>query len=64
MREADRQKWLRRPVFFFQARSFNAALTLALMEFIARREQRKLTELFGKFDGDARFDYKAERSRS
>jgi hypothetical protein len=40
-----------------------AAVTLALKEFIARREQKKLTELFGKLDWDASFDYKAERSR-
>ena len=41
-----------------------AAVTLALKEFIARREQKKLTELFGKLDWDASFDYRAERSRS
>lgn len=41
-----------------------AAVTLALKEFIARREQKKLAELFGKLDWDASFDYKAERSRS
>ncbi len=40
-----------------------AAVTLALKEFIARREQRKLAELFGKLDWDASFDYKTERSR-
>jgi hypothetical protein len=41
-----------------------AAVTLALKEFIARREQKKIIELFGKLDWDASFDYKAERSRS
>jgi hypothetical protein len=41
-----------------------AAVTLALKEFIARREQKKVTDLFGKLDWDLRFDYKAERSRS
>jgi hypothetical protein len=41
-----------------------AAVTLALKEFIARREQKKITELFGKLDWDESFDYKAERSRS
>jgi len=41
-----------------------AAVTLALKEFIARREQKKITELFGKLDWDASFDYKAERRRS
>jgi Arc/MetJ family transcription regulator len=41
-----------------------AAVTLALKEFVARREQRKVTDLFGKLDWDVSFDYKAERSRS
>ena len=41
-----------------------AAVTLALKEFVARREQKKITELFGKLDWDASFDYKVERSRS
>ena len=40
-----------------------AAVTLALREFIARREQRKLPELFGKLEWDPSYDYKAERSR-
>jgi Bacterial antitoxin of type II TA system, VapB len=40
-----------------------AAVTLALKEFIARREQSKMTELFGKLEWDETFDYKAERSR-
>jgi Arc/MetJ family transcription regulator len=41
-----------------------AAVTLALKEFVARREQRRVSELFGKLDWDASYDYKAERSRS
>ena len=41
-----------------------AAVTLALKEFIARREQRRVAELFGKLEWDATYDYKAERSRS
>ena len=41
-----------------------AAVTIALMEFIARREQRRVVELFGKLEWDATYDYKAERSRS
>ena len=41
-----------------------AAVTLALKEFIARREQKKVTDLFGKLEWDTSFDYKAERSRS
>lgn len=39
------------------------AVTLALQEFIARREQAKLVELMGSLDWDDSFDYKAERSR-
>ena len=41
-----------------------AAVTLALKEFIARREQRRVAELFGKLEWDSTYDYKAERSRS
>ena len=39
------------------------AVTLALQEFVARREQARLVELFGALDWDLDFDYKAERSR-
>ena len=39
-----------------------AAVTRALQEFIARREQKRVAELFGTLDWDASFDYKAERS--
>ena len=42
----------------------NAAVTRALQEFIARREQKRAIELFGKLDWDAAFDYKAERSQA
>lgn len=40
-----------------------AAVTRALQEFIARREQRKVAELFGKLEWDSSYDHKAERSR-
>ena len=40
-----------------------AAVTKALQEFIARREQKHLLELFGKLEWDVDYDYKAERSR-
>ena len=46
------------------ARTKKAAVTLALREFVARREQKKVAELFGQFDWDLDYDYKAERSRS
>lgn len=40
-----------------------AAVTRALQEFIACREQRRVAELFGKLEWDGSFDYKAERAR-
>ena len=40
-----------------------AAVTKALTEFIARREQKQLLDLFQRFDWNPDFDYKAERSR-
>ena len=40
-----------------------AAVTKALEEFIARREQAELVELFGSLEWDPAFDYKSERSR-
>ena len=44
-------------------RTKKAVVTKAPQEFIARREQRKVAELFGKLDWDAAYDYKAERAR-
>lgn len=44
-------------------RTKKAAVTRALQEFIARREQRRVAELFGKLDWDTSYDDKAERSR-
>jgi Arc/MetJ family transcription regulator len=41
-----------------------AAVTKALQEFIARREQKKLLDLFGKLEWNPNFNYKKERSRS
>ena len=40
-----------------------ATVTRAMQEFIARREQGRVAELFGKLGWDASFDHKAERSR-
>ena len=45
-------------------RTKKAAVTKALQEFIARREQKQLAELFGSLDWDADYDYKVERSRN
>ncbi len=44
-------------------RTKKAAVTRALEEFIARRNQKRLVELMGKLEWDKAFDYKAERSR-
>jgi Arc/MetJ family transcription regulator len=44
-------------------RTKKAAVTKALQEFIARREQKRLAELFGSLEWDADYDYKNERSR-
>lgn len=44
-------------------RTKKAAVTKALQEFIARREQRKVLDLMGKLDWDHSFNHKAERSR-
>ncbi len=41
-----------------------AAVTRALEEFIARREQRNIEELFRTLDWDAGYDYKKERTRA
>jgi hypothetical protein len=40
-----------------------AAVTRALEEFIARRQQKHLLDLMGKLEWDESYDYKAERSR-
>jgi len=40
-----------------------AAVTKALTEFIARREQKSLLGLFEKFEWNPSFDYKSERTR-
>ena len=41
-----------------------AAVTKALREFIARREQKRLLELFNRLEWDPTDDYKAERRRT
>ena len=44
-------------------RTKNAAVTKALEEFVARRRQKGLIELFGQLEWDSNFNYKGERSR-
>ena len=55
---------LERAVEMSGERTKKAAVTLALTEFIARRQQVRLRKLFGKLRWNADFDYKAERSRT
>ena len=45
-------------------RTKKAAVTRALQEFVARREQRRVAELFGELEWDPGYDYNAERSRT
>ena len=40
-----------------------AAVTKALTEFIARREKKRLLDLFGALEWNPDFDFKSERSR-
>ena len=40
-----------------------AAVTEALQEYIARRKQARIADLFGTIDYDPRYDYKAQRKR-
>lgn len=44
-------------------RTKKAAVTRALQEFIARREQKRILDLFGTVEIDPAYDYKAGRSR-
>jgi len=41
-----------------------AAVTKALEEFIARRDQKRMLDLFEQLDWTSDYDYKHERSRS
>ena len=45
-------------------RTKKATVTEALEEFIARRKQRRLLDLFGTIDLDPGYDYKAQRQRT
>jgi len=45
-------------------RTKTAVVTRALEEYVARREQKRLLELFGALEWDRTSDYKAERSRA
>ena len=44
-------------------RTKKATVNLALKEFVNRRKQREITELFGTMDPDSDYDYKRARVR-
>jgi Arc/MetJ family transcription regulator len=44
-------------------RTKKATVTQALEEYIRRREQLKISEVFGTIDVDPSYDYKAQRRR-
>lgn len=44
-------------------RTKKAAVTEALQEYIQRRQQAKITELFGTIEFDPKYDYKEQRRR-
>jgi Arc/MetJ family transcription regulator len=45
-------------------RTKSAVVNAALAEFVSRRKQRRILELFGKLEWDSRFDYKKMRKRT
>jgi Arc/MetJ family transcription regulator len=44
-------------------RTKRETVNFALAEFVSRRKQRRILDLFGKLEWDPRFDYKKERER-
>ncbi|HUP62419.1 MAG TPA: type II toxin-antitoxin system VapB family antitoxin [Thermoanaerobaculia bacterium] len=55
---------LERAVAVSGERTKTAAVTRALEEFIARRQQSRIVDLFGTLEWDPEYDYKAARSRN
>ena len=45
-------------------RTKKATVTQALEEYVQRRKQARILEVFGKIDFDPRYDYKRQRRRS
>ena len=45
-------------------RTKKATVTEALEEYIQRRKQRKILDLFGTIDFDPKYDYKKQRRKS
>lgn len=56
-------KLLERALKVSGERTKKAAVTKALEEFVARRNQKRILELFGTLDWDPDYDYKAGRGR-
>lgn len=56
-------KLLERALKVSGERTKKAAVTKALEEFIARRNQKRLLDLIGSLEWDESYDYKSERSR-
>jgi len=44
-------------------RTKKATVTEALTEYIQRRKQQRVVDLFGQIDVDPKYDYKAQRRR-
>jgi hypothetical protein len=44
-------------------RTKKATVTEALNEYIQRRKQQRIVDLFGKIDVDPKYDYRAQRRR-
>jgi hypothetical protein len=44
-------------------RTKKAAVTRALQEFVARRQQKRLLDLMGKLEWDLSYHYKTDRAR-
>jgi len=42
-------------------RTKRATVTEALQEYIQRRKQQRIVELFGKLEWDSKYDYKKQR---
>jgi Arc/MetJ family transcription regulator len=45
-------------------RTKRATVTEALQEYIQRRKQQQIVELFGKMERDSKYDYKKQRRRT
>ena len=60
---AINQEWLREALRISGLKSKKDTVNLALKEFINRRKQIEILDLFGKMDPDPGYDYKKGRLR-